>query len=114
MDPFISTSYARGEKPFGLELESNPGPFASQATALTTRPCHLGQVSDYIYDDWATFLQNDDELVLFANSYERSQLPEFLTSVPINSFFSFVIEFKIMIYQKPLTYLVVSYQSFFY
>ena len=37
------TSYARGEKPFGLELESNPGPLASQATALTTRPCHLGR-----------------------------------------------------------------------
>ena len=37
------TSYARGEKPFGLELESNPGPLASQATALTTRPCHFGQ-----------------------------------------------------------------------
>ena len=35
------TSYARGEK-LGLELESNPGPLASQATALTTRPCHLG------------------------------------------------------------------------
>ena len=32
------------KKPFGLELESNPGPLASQATALTTRPCHLGQV----------------------------------------------------------------------
>ena len=32
------TSYARGEKPFGLELESNPSPLASQATALTTRP----------------------------------------------------------------------------
>ena len=30
------TSY---EKPFGLELESNPSPLASQATALTTRSC---------------------------------------------------------------------------
>ena len=39
------TSYARGEKPFGLELESNPGPLASQVTALTIRPCHLGQCS---------------------------------------------------------------------
>ena len=36
------TTYARDEKPFGLELESNPDPLASQATALTTRPCHLG------------------------------------------------------------------------
>ena len=36
------TSYARGEKPFGLELESNPGPPASQATALTTKPWLLG------------------------------------------------------------------------
>ena len=32
------TSYALGEKTFGLELESKPGPLASQATALTTRP----------------------------------------------------------------------------
>ena len=38
------TSYARGEKPFFLELESNPGPLASQATALTTRPCRLGRL----------------------------------------------------------------------
>ena len=30
------TCYARGEKPFVLELEMNPGPLASQATALTT------------------------------------------------------------------------------
>ena len=37
------TSYARGEKQFGLELESNPGPLASQATALTTRTLLLGQ-----------------------------------------------------------------------
>ena len=36
------TSYARGEKPFSLELESNPGPLASQATTLTTRPWLLG------------------------------------------------------------------------
>ena len=44
LDRFIfPTSYARGEKPFGLELESNPGRLAPQATALTTRPCHLGQ-----------------------------------------------------------------------
>ena len=33
-DPFIS--YAQGGKPFGLELESKPGPLASQTTALTT------------------------------------------------------------------------------
>ena len=32
-----------GEKPFGLELELNPSPLASQATAQTTRPCRLGQ-----------------------------------------------------------------------
>ena len=36
-------SYARGEKPSGLELELNPGPLALQATPLTTRPCRLGQ-----------------------------------------------------------------------
>ena len=36
------TSYARGEITFGLELEPNPGLLASQETALTTRPCHLG------------------------------------------------------------------------
>ena len=39
------TYNAQGEKPFGLELESNPGPPASQAAALTTRPCRLGQSS---------------------------------------------------------------------
>ena len=38
------TSYARGEKPFGLELKSNPGPLASQATALTTR--HIMAISE--------------------------------------------------------------------
>ena len=32
----------QGEKPFGLELESNPGPLAPQVTALNTRPCRLG------------------------------------------------------------------------
>ena len=37
----LPTSYAGGEKPFGLELESNPGTLVSQATALTTRPCRL-------------------------------------------------------------------------
>ena len=37
------TSYAQGEKPFGLELESNPGPLPTQATAQTTRPCRLRQ-----------------------------------------------------------------------
>ena len=35
-------SYARGGKPVGLELETNPGPLASRATTLTTRPCCLG------------------------------------------------------------------------
>ena len=35
----LPTSNAPGEKPFGHELESNPGSLASQATALTTRPC---------------------------------------------------------------------------
>ena len=45
LDPFnFLTSYARGEKPFGLELELNPRSLASQATALTTRPCLLGRV----------------------------------------------------------------------
>ena len=35
--------YTRGEKkPFWSELESNPGPLASQATALATRPWLLG------------------------------------------------------------------------
>ena len=35
--------YTRGEKTIWSELESNPGPLASQATALTTRPWLLGQ-----------------------------------------------------------------------
>ena len=34
--------YTQGEKTFWSELESNPGPLASQATALTTRPWLLG------------------------------------------------------------------------
>ena len=38
------TSHARREKPFGLELESNPGPIASQTIALTNRPYRLRQV----------------------------------------------------------------------
>ena len=43
LDPFIfPTSYARGEKRLGIELESNPDPLALQATALTTRPSRLG------------------------------------------------------------------------
>ena len=37
------TSYAQGEKPISLEVESNPGSLASQATALTTRLCRLDQ-----------------------------------------------------------------------
>ena len=40
------TSYARGEKLFGLEQESNPGPLASQATSLATRPCRLGHQNE--------------------------------------------------------------------
>ena len=41
---FIPTSlYPRREKTIWSELELNPGPPASQATALTTRPWLLGQ-----------------------------------------------------------------------
>ena len=41
---FIPTSlYPRREKTIWSELESNPGPLASQATALTTRPWLLGR-----------------------------------------------------------------------
>ena len=51
LDPFnLPSSYARGEKPFGLELESNPGPLASQATTLSTRPCLLGLPRNSIYE----------------------------------------------------------------
>ena len=42
MDPFFPTSNALGEKPFG--------PLASQATALTTRPCRLGLVIDITFE----------------------------------------------------------------
>ena len=45
------TSYIWDEKPFGLELEMNPGPLASQATALTTRPCHLRLSLTYVIDE---------------------------------------------------------------
>ena len=42
---FVPTSlYSRREKTIWSELESNPGPLASQATAQTTRPWLLGQV----------------------------------------------------------------------
>ena len=44
LDPF--NSYLRGEKKnIWTELESNPGPPASQATTLTTRPWLLGHLS---------------------------------------------------------------------
>ena len=40
---FIPTSlYLRRENPIWSELESNPGPLASQATTLATRPWLLG------------------------------------------------------------------------
>ena len=35
--------YTRGEKNIWSELQLNPGPLASQATTLTTRPLFLGQ-----------------------------------------------------------------------
>ena len=41
--------YTQGEKKsIWSELESKPGPLASQATALTTRPRLLGQVQQYL------------------------------------------------------------------
>ena len=44
MDPFFSSLLIPEErKTIWSELESNPGPLASQATALTTRPWLLGQ-----------------------------------------------------------------------
>ena len=46
---FIPTTlYPRREKTFWSELESNPGPLASQATTLTTRPWLLGQRSSKV------------------------------------------------------------------
>ena len=52
------TSYARGEKPFGLELESNPGPLASKATTRTTRPHALGKIKRKLHLKLESFLQN--------------------------------------------------------
>ena len=50
LDPFFPTSYALGEKKtIWSELESNPGPLAPQATALTTRPCLLGLYMQMMY-----------------------------------------------------------------
>ena len=44
---FIPTSlYPRREKTVWSELESNPGPLASQVTDLITRQLHLGPVYD--------------------------------------------------------------------
>ena len=45
LDPFISYLLCPRRKTIGLELELNPGPLASQATALTTRPLLLGRQS---------------------------------------------------------------------
>ena len=44
LDPFFLPPYTRGErrKTIWSELESNPGPLTSQATALTTTPSLLG------------------------------------------------------------------------
>ena len=45
LDPFYSYHLIPEErKTFWSELESNPGPLASQGTALTIRPWLLGQV----------------------------------------------------------------------
>ena len=42
--------YPLGEKKnIWFELELNPGPLASQATALATRPWHLGQINYLSY-----------------------------------------------------------------
>ena len=51
---FIPTSlYPRRRKSIWSELELNPGPLASEATALTTRPWLLGQVWEwYFAHDW--------------------------------------------------------------
>ena len=46
---FPTTLYPRREKTIWSELESNPGPLASQATALTTRPLLLGQLKPSCY-----------------------------------------------------------------
>ena len=46
---FFLPPYARGEKKtLWSELESNPGPLASQAATLTTRPWLLGQSLKYV------------------------------------------------------------------
>ena len=51
---FIPTSlYPRREKTIWSELQSNPGPLDSQATALTTRPWLLGQqISVNVLHKW--------------------------------------------------------------
>ena len=42
MDPLIfPTSYPQEGKPFGIALELNLGPLASQVTTLTTRPSRI-------------------------------------------------------------------------
>ena len=40
---FLLPTPEERRKTIWSELELNPGPHASQATALTTRPCLLGQ-----------------------------------------------------------------------
>ena len=45
LDPFFQPLMPLERKTLRSELESNPGPLASQATTLTTRPCLLNRVS---------------------------------------------------------------------
>ena len=54
---FIPTTlYPRREKTIWSELELNPGPLASQATTLTTRPWLLRQQNKYLKrEKWLTF-----------------------------------------------------------
>ena len=45
LDPFFQPQMLfEGKKTIWSELESNPGPIASQATALTTRPLLPGRI----------------------------------------------------------------------
>ena len=64
---FIPTSlYPRREKTIWSELELKPGPLASQATALTTRPLLLGQEVERCLVKSSDYFFGGTQLLCFA------------------------------------------------
>ena len=96
---FIPTSlYPRREKSIWSELESNPGPLASQVTARTTRPWLLGQLFSFLFMAF-TLGEFIEIIFLFYNKMLLDTFPLYLYSsfcyrwphywCPINTLASF-------------------------